>query len=81
MTVAASGEGFVLNSPAGTVQVQCGDVMMEIVKRLETGDLEVAQLVADIDGIFGIGVDVIADVIDDLEELGFLERADSAVVG
>ena len=81
MTAAASGEGFVLNSPAGTVQVQCGDVMMEIVKRLETGDVEVAQLVADIDGIFGIGVDVVADVVDNLEELGFLERADSAVVG
>ena len=80
ITVATSQEGFVLNSPSGKVQVRCSDVMMEIVKRLETGDLEVAQLVAGIDDIFGIGVDVIADVIDDLEDLGFLERADSVVV-
>jgi len=29
------------------------------------------------ENVFGIGVDVIADVMDDLGELGFLERADS----
>jgi len=77
MTVAASAEGFVLKGPAGSLQVQCGDVMTEIVKRLDQGDVEVAQLIADVDDVFGIGVDVIADVMDDLGELGFLERADS----
>jgi len=80
ITVETSAERFVLRSPAGTVQVQCGDVMMEIVQRLEAGDLDVAELVADVDATFGIGVDVIADCIDDLEELGFLETADSVVV-
>jgi hypothetical protein len=75
VTVAASAEGFVLTGPAGSLHVQCGDVMMEIAARLEHGDVEVAQLIADVDGTFGIGVDVVADCIDDLGQLGFLERA------